>query len=281
MKHVSEELLMASCSIAKKAGNLTLNYYQKNNLNVIQKTDQSPLTQADLVANHAIMSELSMISDIPIISEERQPLLELSNRKLECFWLVDPLDGTKEFIKGSDEFTVNIALIENERPVLGVVYAPALDKLYYGAENIGAFYQTANNSAKKLPFTESSNVRSALKVVISASHSDKNTVDFVKQLGIIFDMPITSIAAGSSLKICLLATGEADLYPRLGNTYGWDIAAGHAILRCAGGELYCLEKNNPMCYLSDALLNPYFIGVSATTMPFEKTIIKEQLLNLK
>ncbi|MCX7121836.1 MAG: 3'(2'),5'-bisphosphate nucleotidase CysQ [Gammaproteobacteria bacterium] len=259
----SEKSLPELCQLIKRAGCATLAYYQKNNLEVNTKFDDSPLTQADLAANEIIVSGLASLSDIPIISEETRQIPYDERKSWKQFWLVDPLDGTKEFIKGSDEFTVNIALIENGEPILGLVYAPALDQLYYGAMNFGAYYQWGNAEYRKIPFTESSSPAS-LRVVMSASHGDEKTMTFAKKLGDTFNKPVIAVSKGSSLKICLLATGEADVYPRLGPTSEWDIAAGHAVLRSVGGELCDFETGLPLTYNKISLLNANFIGTNST-----------------
>jgi len=259
-----EILLPKLCDLIKQAGHATLVYYKKNNLSIITKTDDSPLTQADLAANQIIVSGLNALSDIPIISEETHQIDYAERKNWKQFWLVDPLDGTKEFIKGSDEFTVNIALIENEQPILGLVYAPVLGELYFGAIGFGANYQKEDTDVIKLPFLKAKTSDSTLRVVTSASHSDEKTNTFVEKLSGIFERSIVHISKGSSLKICLLATGQADIYPRMGPTCEWDIAAGHAVLRCAGGELYNLETKKPLAYNKNSLLNPHFIGCGFT-----------------
>lgn len=256
-----EKLLPAVCDLAKQAGREILSYFRQNHLIVTHKSDHSPVTQADLASHRIILSGLKAISDSPIISEE-------STHTHDCgkigrqFWLVDPLDGTKEFIKGSCEFTVNIAFIQNGDLVLGVIYAPALETLYFGAKNIGAFRQLKNAAPEKLPLQSYLETSDYLRVAISASHADSKTDFFVKKFSRHFDKPIQLIQKGSSLKIALLATGEIDIYPRLGPTKEWDIAAGHAILRCTGGELYDLNTRAPLAYNKNNLLNSSFVGAS-------------------
>lgn len=255
-----EKYMPYLCDLIVRAGKSTLDYYQQNNLLITKKMDMSPLTQADLSANKIITDGLiARNAAIPVISEENK-IIDFSKRKnWKRFWLIDPLDGTKEFIKGSDEFTVNIALIENNEPALGVVYAPAKKMLYFGSKNSGAYYQKDNHAAQKLI---TCNTTSTLKIGVSASHLDLKTDAFAQKIGIVFNKPVQKISCGSSLKICLLASGEIDVYPRFGPTSEWDTAAAHAILKCTGGELYKTEQCSPLIYNKCSLLNPSFIGVS-------------------
>ncbi len=220
------------------------------------KADASPVTLADEKAETAILEQLRALSPtIPAVSEEaaaagRIPQID------RMFWLVDPLDGTREFINRNGEFTVNIALIEQARPTLGVVFAPALDRLFYGLVGRGAFAEDASGRrdirCRRVP-------PQGLTVVSSRSHGDEAAL--AKFLG--GRRVVASSNAGSSLKFCLLAAGEADLYPRLGRTMEWDTAAGDAVLRAAGGEVVDLD-GRPLAYGKPGFVNPHFV---ATGLP--------------
>lgn len=240
--------------IASEAGNIIMNVYNNSDFNVEMKSDDSPLTIADKRANDFICHELNQqFSNIPIISEEIKNIdySERSNWN-ECF-IVDPLDGTKEFIKKNDEFTVNIAYIKDGVPVSGVVYAPALNLLYY-TDGINAF-RKVDDQIDKLPLKSTDR---AYTVVASKSHLNEETQNFVNNLKQSHpDLELKSI--GSSLKFCLIAQGEADIYPRLGPTMEWDTAAAHAICRASGVNVLVHELNTPLLYNKENLLNPFFI----------------------
>ncbi len=237
---------------AEKAGNRILEFYDTE-VEVISKEDNSPLTKADLAAHHIIVDALKEIDPgTPIISEE-SGIPDYSERKeWNRFWLVDPLDGTKEFIKKNGEFTVNIALIEGDKPILGVVYVPAFDVMYYGEESIGSFKQEGDEKAVKLesaPFEAPGKAR----IVVSRSHGDDTTAKKLQTIGIEVSKEVPS---GSSIKFCLVAEGKADLYPRLGPTMEWDTAAADAVYRYSGSNG---EKYSPLTYNKETLKNPYFL----------------------
>jgi len=216
------------------------------------KADTSPVTEADEKAEALILAELRVLTpQIPIVSEEAASAGHTPDIGAR-FWLVDPLDGTKEFISRNGEFTVNIALIEEQRPTLGVVYAPALDRLFCGVEGGGARVEEASGSrriaCRRVP-------SSGLTVVSSRSHGDAAALDqFLSGRRV-----AASVNAGSSLKFCLIAAGEADLYPRFGRTMEWDIAAGDAVLRAAGGRVIELDGRE-MRYGKPGFANPHFIA---------------------
>lgn len=237
---------------AEEAGKKILEFYETD-VEVITKEDDSPLTKADLAAHYIILDNLKEISpDIPIISEESGiPDFE-ERKKWDRFWLVDPLDGTKEFIKKNGEFTVNIALIEGDSPVMGVVYVPAFDVLYYGEKSIGSFKKEGNDEAKKL---ESSVFKAPgkAKIVVSRSHGDDTTARKLKKLNIEVQEEVPS---GSSIKFCLVAEGKADLYPRLGPTMEWDTAAADAVYRFSSANG---PKYSPLTYNKESFKNPYFL----------------------
>jgi 3'(2'), 5'-bisphosphate nucleotidase len=217
------------------------------------KSDNSPLTMADKASHHIIEEELFEITpDIPLLSEEGR-IIDYEERKhWNVFWLVDPLDGTKEFIKRNGEFTVNIALIENGVPVLGVIYAPATDRLYYAMKGIGAFKKEKGSTSK----IEVSKKTENLIAVGSRSHSSPKEEEVLKKYSV-----KTSISVGSSLKFCLLAEGKADIYYRHGPTMEWDTGAGQAILESAGGKMFD-NKNEVFTYNKKSLTNENFLCLS-------------------
>lgn len=240
--------------LAITAGDKIMEIYDRD-FKIESKQDNSPLTEADLASHHCIVDGLQVLTpDIPVLSEESSAD-ELTDRiSWKKYWLIDPLDGTKEFIKKNGEFTVNIALIENGIAVLGVVYAPALGVLYYG-DGDGAFKVendlTTKISVKALPKNDE-----IWGVVGSRSHQSTEFLDFVKNI-----KNHNIVSMGSSLKICLVAEGKADLYPRLGLTSEWDTAAAHAVVAAAGGLLLKHPELTPLIYNTnaDTLLNPFFI----------------------
>lgn len=249
------ELLEQVIAAAAMAGQAILEVYATD-FAVRGKDDASPVTEADERAEALILAELARFSPgVPVISEEaasqgRVPAVT------ERFWLVDPLDGTKEFIARNGEFTVNIALIEQGLPVLGVVLAPALQRLYAGRiGDDGAEAFVAEGSAARQPLRCRSVPSAGLTVVASRSHGDAAALD-----AFLAGKPVAeTVAIGSSLKLCLLAAAQADLYPRLGRTMEWDIAAGHAVLRAAGGHVRTLAGEE-LRYGKPGLDNPHFVA---------------------
>jgi 3'(2'), 5'-bisphosphate nucleotidase len=242
--------------IAINAGNAILEIY-KQDFTVETKSDNSPLTIADKTANKIIVDGLLQLDNsIPIISEENK-LIDFSIRKnwMEC-WMVDPLDGTKEFIKKNGEFTVNIALIKNGIPVLGVVHVPAQNITYYAEKDKGCFkIENGITSTLKIRELASDGV---LKIVGSRSHQTPELLEYVEQQKLKY-ANVDFVAAGSSLKFCLLADGKADVYPRLGPTMEWDTCAGQIVATEAGAEVIRYDNNEPLLYNRENLLNPYFI----------------------
>jgi len=238
--------------IAKEAGNRILGYY-KDEIVVEAKSDDSPLTKADLAAHHYIVDELMKLdSSVPIISEE-SGVPEYETRKLwSKYWLVDPLDGTKEFIKKNGEFTVNIALIQDGIPVLGVVYAPAMKILYFGEKVKGSFKQKEGLVPEQI-FSKKADKSKPISIIESRSHGSSALEEFLENEEIEVKERVKS---GSSLKICLVADGTADLYPRLGPTMEWDVAAGDAVYRYSAKEGI---HESGIKYNKENLLNPNFI----------------------
>ncbi len=238
--------------IAKKAGEQIMAIYNAEEIVERLKADQSPVTLADLAAHNSLAPALKHLADWPVVSEEDEASLAFRTTASK-FWLIDPLDGTKEFIAKNGEFTVNIALIEQGRSVLGVVYAPALDLLYWGGPELGAFRRHAGytQAISVAPDTHEQTCR----VVASKSHLNEATQKFIAQLG-----PVSLIQAGSSLKFCRVAEGAADIYPRLAPTCEWDTAAAQAVLEGAGGVVIDLKTHTPLCYGKPEILNPSFIA---------------------
>ena len=243
-------------SLAIKAGEAIMEVYtQDSDIQIENKADDSPLTIADKRANKIICDGLLNLNvSYPIISEENKQIPYEQRREYRRYWLVDPLDGTKEFIKRNGEFTVNIALIENNKPILGVVYAPALHELFWGGKNLGAYYSDGQ-STHQLTTQPFKMTDKNLKVVCSRSHLNDETKRFFAKL----NDPI-HISKGSSLKLMILAKGDAHLYPRLGPTMEWDIAAAQSILEAAGGFVRVMETGSTMEYNKEELLNPYFLA---------------------
>ncbi|VUD67522.1 3'(2'),5'-bisphosphate nucleotidase CysQ [Thalassocella blandensis] len=275
----SEEFITQFTQICEKAGEAILEvYHQKGDLDIQNKEDNSPLTEADMRSN-AILSEALQLAfpEIPIISEELE-LASFDERKhWPKYWLIDPLDGTKEFIHGSGEFTVNVALIENHEPVFGVVSAPYLNSTYVGIEGKGAF-KIENGKREEI------HVRSVQKqiaefgevdVVASKRHgNDKVTVFLQKVEQQLAKANTKNI--GSSLKICLLAEGKADFYPRLAPTCEWDIAAAHAVLMAAGGEIYHPQGERFTYNSKEEILNGYFFAVADKTYDWQNIFVMHE-----
>ena len=243
--------------IARAAGNVILRVYKSGDAGITHKSDNSPLTLADLSAHNLIVNGLGKITPAyPTLSEEAASIPYEKRRYWSRYWLIDPLDGTKEFIKRNGEFTVNIALIENGKPIMGVVYAPVLDVCYYAAEGAGAFVQRASSAPQAIRVKVAID-NETIKVVASRSHINENTLNLLNKIG-----NLECISMGSSLKLCLVAEGAAHFYPRFGPTMEWDTAAAHAIVYAAGGRVSDLAGNE-LQYNKENLLNPDFFVVSA------------------
>ncbi len=244
--------------IAIEAGALIMEVYQDPNFeSTIQlKGDESPLTKADTVANAHIVAELKKYyPNIPIISEEEKNLEYDVRKTWDACWIVDPLDGTKEFIKRNGEFTVNIALVEGQKAVAGVIFVPVMDKLYYGTEEIGSYSKEGTGEAVKIKSDEYKETDENLRFVCSRSHMSAEVEAYLDK----FKNPQT-VSMGSSLKFMLLAEGKADVYPRLAPTMEWDTCAAQAILELAGGAVIDVETGKPMLYNRENMLNNHFIA---------------------
>ncbi len=242
--------------IALEAGKEILEVYDSPESFLVEhKQDESPLTIADKKSNSIICRRLEGLPlNYPIISEENKSISFEERKHFDRFWLVDPLDGTKEFIKRNGEFTVNIALVEKNRPILGVVYAPVLDELFWAVKGQGAFNEK-NGVETKLTAAAFQFGDAGLKVVCSRSHLNEETQNFVNQL----DQP-ELVPKGSSLKFLILAQGLAHAYPRLGPTMEWDTGAAQIILEEAGGKVLNNETQQALTYNKESLLNPYFLA---------------------
>ena len=246
-------------SLALTSGEVIMDVYNSSSFEVLLKSDDSPVTIADKKADEVISKGLKKyFPEVPIVTEEQVKTHDLS---APVFFIVDPLDGTKEFIKRKGDFTVNIALVSNGEPIRGIVYAPARQRLFYTDENGEAVEEMAYFSVSKIGLVKKIKTafsdNTALKVVASKSHRDEKTDEYIskyrcKEL----------ISAGSSLKFCLIASGEADLYPRFGPTMEWDTAAGHAILSAAGGTVLQAKDKQPLKYGKPYYRNPFFIASS-------------------
>ncbi|HEX7964874.1 MAG TPA: 3'(2'),5'-bisphosphate nucleotidase CysQ [Gammaproteobacteria bacterium] len=252
--NADEKLLSPLLDIARSAGQQIMQVYGTD-FGVATKADKSPVTDADLAAHKVIVADLKRITpDLPVLSEESAGIPFEERRRWGSYWLVDPLDGTKEFINRNGDFTVNIALIQDGAPVAGVVYVPVNGLSYYGCVGVGAFRRDKDGQAA--PIKARKLVPNApVKVVASRSHRGPLLDGYLAKLG-----PHETLSRGSSLKFCLVAEGAADVYPRLGPTSEWDTGAGHAVLLAAGGQVIGMD-GKPLPYNSkDSLLNEHFIA---------------------
>lgn len=260
-----KELLALAIFAAVEAGNEIVEVYHSKDFEIELKSDFSPLTIADQRAHHAIVSVLDVLN-IPILSEEGNHQEYEIRKNWKYCWIVDPLDGTKEFIKRNDEFTVNIALVEDGKPIIGVIYVPVYRQLYFSEKNLGAFKADqvdfwGGDLDQLIQKSTSLPVRSDRKSVVavaSRSHLNQNTKDFIENLQA-DNSNVELISRGSSLKLCMVAEGEADVYPRFAPTMEWDIAAGHAIVSASGGVVLQMESELELSYNKENLLNPWFI----------------------
>ena len=243
--------------IARSAGNAIMDIYNNSHFDVRIKDDSSPLTTADIASNKIIIESLKKFTPkIPILSEEGSNTPFNIRSKWETFWLIDPLDGTKEFIKRNGEFTVNIALIHKNQPIFGVIYAPALEELYWGSQEFGSYKVGSSFSQQRMKVCKKAPKK--VRIVTSRSHKNKELENLLEKLEL-----VEIVSRGSSLKFCLVANGDADLYPRLGPTSEWDTAAGDAIVRYAGGSTCDLSSKELIYNSKDSILNPSFL-VSAS-----------------
>ena len=263
-------LLLEAIKSAYNAGKEIMDIYNHYDFNVEYKADESPLTLADKKSNDIIANHLEQLY-IPLLSEEGKDIPYEERKDWDIFWLIDPLDGTKEFIKRNGEFTVNIALIEKTKPVLGVIYAPVLDDLYYAEELLGSkkishFSALAKMEEERINIMPDMGIdlpldngaKRPFTIVGSRSHMSEENKQYYEKLKEEHDN-INIISKGSSLKICMVAEGSADEYPRFGPTMEWDTAAGHAIATYANCSVFVKGSNDPLTYNKEKLLNPHFI----------------------
>ena len=258
------ELLSIAIIASVKAGEAIMKVYS-NKIDVVDKEDESPLTLADKNANK-IINKYLVKSKIPIISEENKILTYEERKNWKQCWIVDPLDGTKEFIKRNGEFTVNIALIKNNKPIIGVIYVPVSKTLYFTSDNSSKSYKALlktntiiideifNNAVQIFPTQKNNNI---LRIVGSRSHLNDTTKNYISKIEKKNKTRIVS--KGSSLKFCLVAEGEAEIYPRFAPTMEWDTAAGQAICEAVGVKVTDVTTNEPLKYNKQNLLNPHFL----------------------
>lgn len=261
MQHHDKQLLDRVVAITKLAGDAIMSIYESGEFEVMHKADESPVTAADLAADKVIQEQLLQLTpDIPVLSEENADITFAKRQTWTRYWLIDPLDGTKEFIKRNGEFTVNIALIDQHRPVLGVVYCPTTNEAYAGL-NTGDTHAFAFREVgeERQAINVSSVSQTSARLVVSRN----NPPDIPQLLAALPNHQIVS--RGSSLKFCLLAEGKADIYPRLHPCCEWDTGAGQAVLEAAGGALLTLQGEALSYNRKDSYLNPYFVALGNTT----------------
>ena len=257
----SEEISLA-IKASLLAGEKILEIYNSNQFEEELKNDNSPLTKADKASHNIIVKQLSKLG-MPILSEEGAEIDYSIRKKWKKFWLIDPLDGTKEFIKKNGEFTVNIALIENGVPILGVVYAPVTKELYIAEKDFGSFKIESIKKFEELSLKQTINLYESplpgkYTIVVSRSHLNKETLDFIEVKRQMF-CEISTKQYGSSLKICKVAERSAHCYPRLGPTMEWDTAAAHAIVKYSDKSLVNYDSKDELSYNKKSLLNPFFV----------------------
>lgn len=258
MSHADEQLLGPLLKIAAQASGRILKIYTTD-FQVDIKDDRSPVTAADRAAHEIILQGLQQLTpDLPVLSEESKQIPFSARQRWDSYWLVDPLDGTKEFISRNGDFTINIALIQRHAPVVGLVHIPVENLSYYGVVGAGAYLHVTGQAPRSIrvrPLTGK-----AVRVVASRSHRGPLLDGYLAKLG-----AHETLSRGSALKFCLVAEGAADVYPRLGPTYEWDTGAGHAVLLAAGGHVMAVD-GSPLLYNSkESLLNPQFIAYADTS----------------
>ncbi|GHA30097.1 3'(2'),5'-bisphosphate nucleotidase CysQ [Salinimicrobium marinum] len=265
-----KEELQIAIKACLEAGNVIMDIYENEDFQVETKADDSPLTIADQKANEVINTFL-LPRGIPIISEENNQLPYKQRKEWEQCWIIDPLDGTKEFIKRNGEFTVNVALVRNQEPILGVIYAPAIQQLYYADISENKAYKVSvsdkvNDISGIMEHSEEIGISipvNELRVVGSRSHMNEETIEFIENLKKKHQKDIEIVSRGSSLKFCILAEGNAHIYPRFAPTMEWDTAAGQAICEAVGIKVISQRTGEVMCYNKKDLLNDFFVASSA------------------
>lgn len=248
-----KQLIEPVVSIAAKAGDAILEIYNSGNFDVETKDDKSPLTAADKASHETIVAALAALTpDIPVLSEESTAIAWDERSQWDEYWLIDPLDGTKEFIKRNGEFTVNIALIQGNHAVLGIVHVPVQNRCFFGHKGGGSFERDARGTIS--PISVTAKAETPVRVVGSRSHRGELLDGYLERLGDHIMVPM-----GSSLKLCLVALGEADVYPRLGLTSEWDTAASQAVVECAGGKVVQTDGSPLLYNAKENILNPFFL----------------------
>ena len=267
---MDKKILIVAVRAALKAGARIMNVYTDPNsdFEIERKADNSPLTVADRRA-HEVIAEMLAVTPYPVLSEEGKKFPYESRKDWKELWIVDPLDGTKEFIKRNGEFTVNIAYVKNGVPEAGVIYIPVKQELYVADCELGAFKltdvvdidetETIDGLMERGTRLPQADKRNNFVVVASRSHLSEETQAFIDKMKLEHDQ-VETRSSGSSLKLCLIAEGKADVYPRFAPTMEWDTAAGHAIIRAAGKEVYHTDEVEPLHYNKEDLLNPWFIA---------------------
>ena len=258
------DLLQIAIRASLEAGERIMEIYENEDFEVDFKSDDSPLTKADIASHNIIMEHLKS-TGIPVLSEEGKSIPYKERSSWKRLWIVDPIDGTKEFIKRNGEFTVNIALIQDQKPIVGVVYVPALKELYFSTSEIGSFKTRAINTnlsiedriqeSQKLPIN---NLDRPYTVVASRSHLSEETSEFIAKLEEKHGK-VERLSKGSSLKLCMVAEGSADMYPRFAPTMEWDTAAGQAICNHSGCTVINWKTKSDLLYNREELLNPWFL----------------------
>jgi 3'(2'), 5'-bisphosphate nucleotidase len=250
-----KSFLSIALDAARKAGEEILTVYRSDDFQTEHKNDRSPVTLADRRA-HDVIDQHLIATGFPVLSEEGKDIPFEMRRNWKYFWMIDPLDGTKEFLKRNGEFTVNIALLENNVPVLGVITVPVSGEEYYAIKDQGAFYENEGAKVQLLRRTSADINHPGLRVVASRSHMNSDTASFIGNLK---DPQL--VTAGSSLKFIAVAKGEADIYPRYIPCMEWDTAAADVIIREVGLKILNVENHQPLLYNKENLLNPYFICI--------------------
>jgi 3'(2'), 5'-bisphosphate nucleotidase len=259
-----ESLLPQVLALVEKAGAAIMEVYARGDFETTYKKEgDSPLTRADLASNRLLVEGLRALTPtLPVLSEESKEIPYPERESWRRYWLIDPLDGTKEFIKRRDEFTVNVAMIERGEPAMGVVYAPAMEELYYASRGMGSFKRRGDEPPERILVSDYR--VSGVTLVVSRSHPDARVEELVRKIG-----PSESLEIGSSLKLCLVAEGRAHLYPRFGPTMEWDIAAAQCVVEEAGGKVTDLSGRR-LRYNKPSLENPPFIVCGAPPFPWQE-----------
>lgn len=269
LKLLNAQVAAEVAGICARAGDAIMAFYQEDDVKVRLKADQTPVTSADFAAHRVVVDGLRAAwPEVPVLSEESGQISWSERQTWQTYWLVDPLDGTKEFVKKNDDFTVNVALIHHGEPVMGVIFAPVYGLTYWAARGLGAFKIDAQGSTpigvslREIPRVDAPETAPArpLTIIVSRSHITGANAQFMRDIEQIYREP-TVLRVGSSLKLCMIAEGRADVYPRMGPTSEWDIAAGQCILEQAGGVVEQLNGQR-LRYNKESLLNPHFVARS-------------------